>query len=184
MTTFDEAAEIVQEHLGRTQKFPTETKQFCSLVNGLINAEKASGASAARIAEKCKELSKYCPTDAELLTTARDLARVDAVAAGTFDSTAGAANAISEVTTANWEKQYGAPKPFPIHSFKSVNTVRERERALLSAIKAKHPGELSWAKMADAAEELGYPDYAETWHNAMVGHGTWRPKAKRAAGDL
>ncbi len=72
----------------------------------------------------------------------------------------------------------------PVIEIKTVLSVKEREREMLRKIKAKYPGELSWMAMSAAAEALGYLDYAEAWHNAMVGHGTWRPKVRRAAGEL
>ncbi len=169
MTDFDTAADLLLHHLSRSVGYPTEMKAFTGLVNGLVNAEKITGVAAERIVERCASLSKFCPTDYDLQQVAKDMARCDAVAAGTFDSLANAGNAV--VDSSKLRATYGEPSPFDWKTIDHarVKRVKARESQLLTSIKAKYPGELSWSKMADAAEELGYPDYAKAWRGGMVG---------------
>ncbi len=177
MTDFSAATDLIAQHLARTVGYPTETKAFAGLVNGLINAEKLTGVAAARIVERCAGLSKYCPTDYDLQQVAKDMARCDAVAAGTFDSMAGASNVAVPVEALR--EQYGEPAPFDWTKIDRahVKRVRDRERELIQKIKAKYPGELGWAGMAAAAEELGYLDYAKLWFESLVGNENhWKRK--------
>ncbi len=173
MTSFDEATTLAEKFFSRAPNYPRETAAFCGLVNGLVNAEKATKVPAARIAAHCAEQSKYCPTDADLLTMARDMVRCDAVAAGTFDSLAGAGNHVDAqpIDHAAMREQYGDPVPIDRKSFDTAKAkgVRERERELLSKIKAKYPKDLNWNQMAAAAEEFGYHDYAKAWRNSSPG---------------
>lgn len=168
MTTFDEATELVRQYLSRAQGYPTDTKAFCGLVNGLVRAEQVSKVPAQRIVERCAELSKFCPTDYDLQQVAKDMARCDAVASGTFDSLGNAGNAV--VDSSKLREQYGEPAAFDWKTIDhaKVKRVRDRERALISAIKAKYPKEIGWAQIAIAAAELGYYDYAEAWQRSLV----------------
>lgn len=171
MTSFDEATALAEKFFSRAPNYPRETAAFCGLVNGLVNAEKVTKISAARIAAQCAEASKYCPTDADLLTIARDMVRCDAVASGTFDSLAGAGNHVKPVDEAAMRKQYGEPQAFDRTGVDTerLKTAQTRERELLGKIKAKYPKDLNWTQMANAAEEFGYHDYAKAWRRAQVG---------------
>jgi hypothetical protein len=72
--------------------------------------------------------------------------------------------------TKQWKQQYGEPKPFDWTALDMgrVKRVKDREREMFRAIKAKYPGELSWQAMAAAARELGYADYADAWERAVL----------------
>lgn len=167
MTDFNAATDLVEQHLSRAVGYPSETRAFVSLVNGLVKAELVSNVPAGRIAERCAELSKFCPTDYDLLSVARDMARCDAVAAGTFDSMAGAGNAV--VDAEKLREEYGEPAPFDSHKIDMdrVKRVKDRERKLLAEIKALHPGDISWHQMAKTARSLGYEDYARAWEKGV-----------------
>ena len=81
---------------------------------GLQNASEAAKIGAGRIIDRCAATSDWCPTDADLLTIARDLEREDAVAAGTYDSMANAANVAPKLSKADLEREYGPPQPIVV----------------------------------------------------------------------
>jgi hypothetical protein len=93
MLTLDKAIEMVRV-LDRTRSFPRdpEGKGVENLARGLMKASEGSRIAGNRIVERCATLSEYCPSDADLFTVAKDLAREDAVAAGTYDGTSRAGN--------------------------------------------------------------------------------------------
>jgi hypothetical protein len=95
MVSITRATELVSK-LSRTRKYPETEDGVQSLARGLQQASEATKIGAGRIIDRCAVTSEWCPTDAELLTIGRDLAREDAVAAGTFDSTQSAANSFRE----------------------------------------------------------------------------------------
>jgi|GEM_PF-4391671 len=92
------AIELVSK-LERTRNYPRdpEGEGVKNLARGLQKASDALKVSGALIIERCAETSEYCPTDADLFTVARDIARCNAVAEGTFDSMAGAGNHVAPV---------------------------------------------------------------------------------------
>lgn len=85
-----ELADAIQivSRLSRTKRFPTTRDELEGLAEGLQCAHKATGVPGPQIVTKCAELSEWCPTDADLLTVARDIARCAQVAQGSFDSMA------------------------------------------------------------------------------------------------
>lgn len=169
MVSLTRATELVVAHLERTQNYPKTDEGIDALARGLKHASDSTGVGAGRIVEKCAHESKFCPTDYDLLVVAKELARGDAIAGGTFDSLAGAANVAPQATQETLKAEYGDAIPFDWHQIDHahVKGVKDRERSLLTAIKAKYPGELNWIQMAVAARELGYEDYARTWERAM-----------------
>lgn len=58
----------------RSHNFPQEETAFIALVNGLMRASKITGISPSDIVEECLQISKFCPTDFDLLSVARDMA--------------------------------------------------------------------------------------------------------------
>ncbi len=95
MVSLTRAIELVSK-LQRTKKFPADDAGLECLARGLQQASESAKIGAGRIIDRCSQISEWCPTDAELLTVARDLAREDAVVTGTFDSTQSAANSFRE----------------------------------------------------------------------------------------
>ncbi len=85
-----ELADAIQivSRLSRTKRYPTTGAEMQALADGLIRAHTATRVPGADIVLKCAELSEWCPTDADLLTVARDIARCSQVADGSFDSMA------------------------------------------------------------------------------------------------
>ena len=87
MLNLKRAIELVSE-LSRTRNYPKDDNGVMGLAKGLIDASERSQVGAGRIIERCRLDSEFCPTDHDLLMVARELARTDAVIAGTYDSTA------------------------------------------------------------------------------------------------
>ncbi len=153
--------EIVTRAFSRCQNWPKERLGVLGLAQGLRRASDRFAIPMNDIVLRCAEASQYCPTDADLITVAREMR--DTIRRG----------AESKVdVTAEWQRQYGQPQDFNWQQIDhaKVKRVKDRERELLAAIKAKYPQELSWAGMALAAAELGYYDYAEAWHRSQVGN--------------
>ncbi len=86
-----EALDII-ERLSRTKNYPRDINGLNFLAEGLTRAAGSTGVDPSRIVKACAAASEWCPTDADLLSVARDIARLDAVAAGTYDTTAGGSN--------------------------------------------------------------------------------------------
>lgn len=74
--------------LDRTKKYPTSGAGLQSLAAGLMRAVEITGISGADIVAQCAVLSEWCPTDADLMTVAKDIARGNGVIQGSFDSMA------------------------------------------------------------------------------------------------
>ncbi len=97
MVSLTRAIELVSK-LSRTKKYPTDDDGVQHLARGLQQASESASIGAGRIIDRCAQISEWCPTDAELLSVARDIAREDAVASGTFDSTATSGNSYRSPT--------------------------------------------------------------------------------------
>ncbi len=117
MLNLSRAIDLVGK-LSRTKKYPADDEGVMNLAQGLQKASDSTQVGAGRIIERCASISEWCPTDAELLTVARDLAREDAVANGTYDSMAGhSSNVNSErqpcavCENTGWETAYTLHTP-------------------------------------------------------------------------
>jgi hypothetical protein len=153
-----EALELVSR-LSRTKNYPRDEAGVVYLAEGLARAASAAGVDARHIVMVCATTSEWCPTDADLVTIANQIR----------DEQRRAQEALLPPVTAQWKRKYGEPKPFDWKALDTdrIKRVKAREAEMLSAIKAKYPGELSWAGMIQAAKELGYLDYAEAWEKGM-----------------
>ena len=143
---------------GTCSNYPRNDPYVVQLLTiSLASAARQFDVKPSAIVQRCVEVSSFCPTEHDFLSIAHDL-REDRRRKEEPD------------ITAQWKAKYGSPQPFDWMKIDTdhVKRVRDRESALLSAIKAKYPGELSWAAMAAAARELGYEDYAKAWEKAMV----------------
>ncbi len=161
--------------LQRTANFPKDEAGSLALVHGLIRAAEKTGVAMDAIVEECCSSSRYCPTDADLLVVAKDLARCKAVAEGKFDSMGNAANSVKADTVDQWRKEYGKPVPFPainaqFHAKAKAAHKRRQEmyRAIENHLGIKNQRYPDWTAMAKAARELGYEDYAKAWENAVA----------------
>ncbi len=86
--------DLVTRAFSRCSNWPKERLGIIGLAQALKKVSDRIGVPMTAIVARCAESSPYCPTDADLLTAARDVVRLDAVAAGTFDSTANSTNSI------------------------------------------------------------------------------------------
>lgn len=113
MPTVDEALEELAP-LQRTKDYPKESRGMLALAKGLIRACEVTGKTMEAIVRRCADTSPYCPTDADLLTVAKDMVRIDAVIDGTYDATANHGNHASPNRVAEWRKECGPPVAFPL----------------------------------------------------------------------
>jgi hypothetical protein len=153
-----EALELVSR-LSRTKNYPRDEAGVVYLAEGLARAADAAGVDPRHVVMVCATTSEWCPTDADLATIANQIR----------DEQRRAQEALLPPVTEQWKRKYGEPKPFDWKALDTdrIKRVKAREAEMLSAIKAKYPGELSWAGMIQAAKELGYLDYAEAWEKGM-----------------
>lgn len=170
----------------RYGKFPTDPAGIDRLAADLKKSADATGIRADLIVDKCAESSAFCPTLADFMGAAieiqqaeEDKKRCDQVAAGTYDSLAGVPNRAQ--SHADWERQYGPPKPFNVGERAAAlrtaakgDEEQSRHKAMWAAIrrhlKLKSDEDWSaWPVCAKAARELGYADYADRWEASQVG---------------
>lgn len=153
----DTPEELVTRAFSRCHNWPREQLGILGLAQGLRRATDRFSVPMEEIVTKCAELSQYCPTDVDMFTVAREIR--DAVL-----------RANQPDVTAQWYATYGTPEPFDWQKIDhaQVKRVRDMEREMLAAIRAKYPGEIGWHGMAVAARELGYPDYAAAWEKGLV----------------
>ncbi len=145
--------------LGRTKNFPRDEDGLNFLADGLIRAADETGANPEQIVMICATTSEWCPTDADLMTIAGQIR----------DEQKRAKEALEPSVETQWKAKYGEPKQF---DWKALDMdrlwmVKEGERIMLERIKAKYPGELTWAGMIAAARDLGFEYYAKTWEERM-----------------
>ncbi len=155
-----EALELVAR-FSRTRNYPKDEAGVVYLAEGLIRAADQTGVLGSAIVFRCAAESDWCPSDADLLTIAREIR----------DEMKRESDAKINVT-AEWKKKYGQPEEFKWDQIDTsrVKRVKDRERELLAKIKAKFPKDVTWAQMAQAAAEFGYYEYAEAWHAAQAGN--------------
>ncbi len=147
--------------LSRTKSYPKDDDGLTFLAEGLMRASAETGANPDQIIMICATTSEWCPTDHDLMTVAKQIR----------DEQKRAQEALEPSVESQWRKKYGEPKLFDWKALdtEKVKCVKAREREMLRKIKERHPEELSWAGMIEAARELGYDDYADTWGHGMVG---------------
>ncbi len=155
-----EALELIGR-LSRTKNYPKEPAGLMFLAEGLIRACAETRAPGQQIVMVCATTSEWCPTDHDLMTVARQIR----------DEQKRAQEALDPPIEEQWRKEYGPPKPFDWKALDTdkIKRVKKREADMLRAIKARHPEELSWSGMIEAAREAGYLDYAEAWQKGMAG---------------
>ena len=155
-------ATLVVEALGlvavfeRCSNYPRDERGVQALADGLLAAETAMLVPAAEIVARCARESTFCPTDADLLTVAREI-RDEHRRAEQRDE------------TEDWRRIYGPPQPFNIARdfFARANAAHQRDaemwaklRQHLKVVDGKWP---DWSTMARAARELGYEREAKAW---------------------
>ena len=157
--------ELCKQAFSRCSNWPEDYAGQIGLAQGLNRASERFRVSKEDLIEKCRELSAFCPTDADLLRVAGEM----------FTARQSAFEASRDQIT-EWRKQYGPPKPFDQHGkctccgrdwTEIIKTSTGRRAAKWAALRAhfdvkkgKWP---SYRDMAPVARQLGYTDYAEAW---------------------
>ncbi len=85
----------------RCERYPEDKQGINFLADGLERASESAGVSMLEIVEACAAISRFCPTDAELLTVARNIRDEHR-----------REEESKRDQKAEWEKQYGKPEPF------------------------------------------------------------------------
>ena len=145
--------------LSRTKNYPKDDDGLTFLAEGLMRAAADTGANPDQIVMVCATTSEWCPTDHDLVTIGRQIR----------DEQKRAQEALEPSVESQWRKKYGPPTPYDWKALDmpKVCAVKSREKKMLDQIKAKYPGQLTWAAMIAAARELGYEDYAAAWEKGM-----------------
>ena len=149
------------EAFSRARNFPRDSAGREALLMGLERAARETGIAARLIVERCVTLSEYCPTDFDLLRVA-----------GEIQDEGKRAEEASRDQKAEWEQQYGKPKPFDIEMELAARQIAEagkrhweEDRIMQRRIKAelvrRHPGTTDWTRMSRAEyfrakRDLGY----------------------------
>ncbi len=153
-----EALELIGR-LSRTKNYPKEPAGLMFLAEGLMRACAETGAPGQQIVMICATTSEWCPTDADLMTVAKQIR----------DEQKRAQETMAPSVESEWRKVYGPPQPFDWKALDipKLKATKAREKELYRQIKAAHPEELTWAGMIAAARELGFDDYADAWQRGM-----------------
>ena len=141
----------------RSANYPKSTLGVSSLAMALKRAADTHRVPMLDIVEECLRTSAYCPTDYDLESVATQLrASIDAKSAPN--------------NYAKWEAEYGPPKPVPLTWDRAeVAKYKAREREMWAKLKKLYPkGWPDWLKLAGAARELGYENYARAWERGTV----------------
>lgn len=169
MPTVDEAVQELTP-LQRTKDYPKNSGGMLALANGLIRAGDITGIAMVDIVRRCADTSPYCPTDADLLTAAKDLARIDAVIDGTYDVLANHGSHASSDQVAQWRKECGPPVPFALdYDHEKAKRCHAEYDELFRA--AKNLGLFvngKWASDAVMCEALRKAGYPKTAHQRGV----------------
>ena len=65
--------QIVTEAFSRCSNYPKEQAGIFGLAQGLVKASRITGVAQEAIVDRCADISKFCPTDADLLSVAREI---------------------------------------------------------------------------------------------------------------
>lgn len=76
LISYEDAMDAIVR-LNRTVGYPRDPGSLTGLVDGLVQACNKTGIEPSRVIDKCLELSKFCPTDFDLLATATALRSAD-----------------------------------------------------------------------------------------------------------
>lgn len=169
MPTVDEAIEQLAP-LQRTKDYPKNSRGMLALAEGLIRASDLTGKTMEAIVRRCADTSPYCPTDADLLTVAKDMVRIDAVIDGTYDATASQGNHASPNRVAQWRKECGPPAAFPLlYDHEKATRCHRETDELFRAAKGLGLFEGGkWAPEKTICEALRKAGYPKTAHQTEV----------------
>ncbi len=149
--------------LARTKDYPADIAGVTFLAEGLLRAADQYSVDPHHVVMTCATTSRFCPTDADLVTIARQI----------HDEQKRAQEALEPSVAEQWQRKYGPAKPFDWTALdrEKTNRIKSRERELWAALKhrfhGRDLGQIDWITLAGAAEELGYADYAKAWKKSV-----------------
>ena len=159
---------ICRQAFSRCSNWPTDFAGQQGLYRGLSQACVQFRISQEDLIDRCREISPFCPTDADLFRVAGEM----------FSARQAAAEA-SRDQRKEWERQYGKPQPFGMdgkctccgREWKEIlKTSDDRKQAMWNGLrehfhvkKGKWP---SYQDMAPVARALGFEDYARAWERS------------------
>ena len=157
--------DICRQAFSRCSNWPEDRLGQIGLAQGLSHASKRFRISQEDLIERCRELSAFCPTDADLLRVAGEM----------FTARQTSFEASRDQIT-EWQKKYGPPVSFEQHGKcthcgrdweEIIKTSTERRAAMWAALRAhfevKNGKWPSYRDMAPVARSLGYTDHADGW---------------------
>lgn len=140
----------IAKRFSRCPNYPKNPSEVVIFVEAIGKAVDRYGVDPEGLADRCLGLSQFCPTDFDLLTVAKEM-REEVKRAEDAQR-----NRVAE-----WRREYGEPQPLKV-SFDRQKVRRDEE--LWRQLRRQFPDFWpNWMTLADAAEELGYSDYASAW---------------------
>ncbi len=160
-----EITEFPMEFLPRFQRcvnYPRDEEGVVALAQGLAASSRHTGVTMADIVERWATTSPYCPTDVELLATAKAIK-----AKRIWDAES------ERHIHAEWRRQYGPPTKFDWQTeaakiLPQARKAQERQRKMWEQLRERFDSNNwpDWTALAVAARELGYHDFADAWEKS------------------
>ena len=150
----------------RSSNFPRDVAGLQFLALGLVRASQQYEVPMDELVTKCLDLSAFCPTDADLMKVGAEI----------FEARQRVKEA-KRNQESEWLEKCGPPAPFDWKALdrRQIDGYKSRETALWKALREKfksdHGGAIAWPgweTLADAAQELGYQDFAAAWRKSVV----------------
>jgi hypothetical protein len=162
--------DLCRQAFSRSANWPEDRLGQIGLAQGLAQASKQFRISKEDLIQRCREISAFCPTDADLLRVAGEMFRTrqDALLA-------------NKKQLREWEKRYGPPRPYDTSQKgkclccgreweEIIRTSQERKTAMWNSLRAhfgvKNGKWPPYRDMAPVARALGYKDYADAWERS------------------
>lgn len=149
--------DLCRQAFSRCSNWPEDRLGQIGLAQGLYRASERFKITQQDLINRCKELSAFCPTDADLLRVAGEM----------FTQRKGAMEAARNQRK-EWEREYGPPRAFDQPDWKSIGDNSNSRHAQLWAglrdhFKVNNGKWPSFRDMAPIARKLGFDDYATAW---------------------
>ena len=167
MENDQEQMEFPMDLLPRFQRcanYPRDDEGVLALAQGLAAAWRHTGVRMADIVERCATDSQYCPTDADLLTVAKEIK-----AKRIWDADS------KRHIHAEWRREYGDPVKFDWQGeaakiLPQARMTQERQRKMWERLRERFDPQHwpDWTTIAKAAREMGYEDFAVAWERSRA----------------
>ena len=161
--------DLCRQAFSRCSNWPEDRLGQIGLAQGLYRASGRFRITQEDLITRCRELSAFCPTDADLMRVA-----------GEMFNARQAALAAKRNQNAEWERQYGKPHAFEGSRGKCSCCGRDWEEIMKTAsdrrtemwaklrvhFEPKRGQWPSYRDMAPVVRDLGYEDYADAWERS------------------